>query len=63
MLQSAFCSTLMLMQANAENLFQLKGLVVIINLFRPEGTEYVDDKYYNDNNNNNYNDDDGKRKD
>jgi hypothetical protein len=58
MLQSAFCRTLMLMQADAQNLFQLKGLDVIIHPFRTEGTEYDDD---NDNNDNDYNDDEGKR--
>jgi len=58
MLQSAFRSTLMLIQANAQNLFQLKGLDVIIQPFRTEVTEYDDD---NDNNDNDYNDDEGER--
>ena len=45
----------------AQNLFQLKGLDVIIHPFRTEGTEYDDDKDDNGNNDNEYNDDEGKK--
>jgi hypothetical protein len=48
----------MLIQANVQNLFLLKGLDVIIHPFRTEGIEYDDD---NGNNDNEYNDDDGKK--
>lgn len=60
MLQSAFCSTIMLIQANVQNLFQLKGLHVMIHPFRTEGTEYDNDNDDDDNNDNDYNDE-GKR--
>jgi len=62
MLQSAFCNTVMLIQANTENVFQVKALEVIIHLFRPQGTEYVDDMDDNDDNGNDYSDDEIKRK-
>lgn len=58
MLQSTFCSTVMLIQAKAQNLFQFKGLHVTIHPLRTEGTEYDDD---NGNNGNDYNDEEGKR--